>query len=400
MKKILLIIIDGLGDKPVPGLGGKTPLEAAATPNLDELAEKGACGLIDSFQFPGEEFPTSEGTHVAMFGYKDYFLGRGPYEAAGAGVKMRGGDIALRINFATVDKDFEILDRRAGRIKETKVFVKALSGIKIEGVKFILKKAYGHRGILLLRGKGLSPEVTDGDPHEVGGKPHKIEPREDTKEAKFTAKILNEFLEKAHKILQDHPLNQERRQRGLLPANYLLTRGAGEFRKTPSFRKMYRLRGCCIAGGTSYKGVARILGMKVIKVEGATGMADTDLAAKFSAAKKCLKKYDFVFLHIKAVDTYGHDGDCKGKREFIEKIDKNLKIILDIENALFVVTGDHSTPCAEREHSSFPLPILISGKKELRDSVNKFGESYCKKGRLGMIAQSKLMEKILRIARG
>ena len=379
--KILLIIIDGLGDRPIPQLGNKTPLEVAKTPNLDFLAKRGICGLIEPYLM--NERPKSDICHLALFGYdpKIYYLGRGPYEAAGIGIKLREGDVALRVNFATVDENLKVIDRRAGRIEKTQPLIKALSRVKIKGAKLLLKKSYGHRAVLVLRGKNISPTIPDNDPQKVGERVRK------------TAKILDEFLDKAHQILENHPLNKKRIKNGLLPANYLLVRGAGQFRETPSFNKRYGFSSCCIAGGGLYKGIAKILGMDLIKVEGATGFANTNLKGKILSAKDALKKYDFIFLHIKAADSLAEDGNFRGKRDFIEKIDKNLKPLLSLKNVLIVVTADHSTCCGLKRHCSEPIPLLIYGQGQ--DSVKEFSERACKEGKLGKIKQLDLMKKIL-----
>ncbi len=397
MRKIILLIIDGLGDRPIPALKNKTPLEAAKTPNLDFLAEKGICGLVKTFRFPNEEFPTSEGAHIALFGYKDFFLGRGPYEVAGIGMEMKKGDIALRANFATVSDNLKIIDRRAGRIENTESLVRALSGIKINGVKFLIKKAYGHRAGLILRGKGLSPKISDGDPHKADSKAKKIIPLSKLKTAKFTANILNKFLNEAQQILEKHPLNKERKSQGLLSANYLLVRGAGKFEKTPSFKRRIGLKACCVSGGGSYKGIAKILGMDLIKVRGATGFASTNLKGKFLAVKNALKKYDFIFCHVKAADTFSHDGNFQEKKKFIEKIDRNLKTFLGLKNTLLVITADHSTCSLLREHCKEPCPILIFGNG--KNSVKEFSERACEKGKLGKIKQIRLMPTILKLAK-
>jgi len=177
MKKILLIVIDGLGDEPISQLKNQTPLEAAKTPNLDFLAKNGICGLVLPFQFP--EKPASDISHLALFGYdpKKYYLGRGPYEATGIGLKLLKGDVALRVNFATVNENLKVIDRRAGRIEKTQNLIKTLSQIKINGIKFLIKKSYGHRAVLVLRGKNISWAVTDGDPQKVGERAKKIFPK-------------------------------------------------------------------------------------------------------------------------------------------------------------------------------------------------------------------------------
>jgi 2,3-bisphosphoglycerate-independent phosphoglycerate mutase len=397
MKKILLIIIDGLGDEPIPRLKNKTPLEAANTPNLNFLVKNGICGLVKPFLFPKEKKPSSEGTHIALFGFKDYFLGRGPYEAIGVGIKMKKGDIAFRGNFATVNENLKVIDRRAGRVEKTQPLIKALKKIKIKGFKFLIKKSYGHRFVLVLRGKNLSPKISSNDPQKVGVKVKEILPLDKSRKSKITAQILNQFLEMAYQILKEHPFNKERVKKGLLPANYLLIRGAGKLKKTPTFKEKYNLKAAYIAGGALYKGIAKILGMKGIFVKGATGFANTNLKGKILAAKKGLKKYDFIFLHIKATDTFAEDGNFIGKMKFIEKIDQNLKPILNLKNTLIVVTGDHSTSSLLKKHCKREIPILIYG--DGKDGVEKFSEKECQKGKLGKIRQIDLIEKILEYAK-
>ena len=394
-KKIIFIVIDGLGDKTIRVLGNKTPLEAAKTSNLDSLTKEGVSGLIKPFLFSSQEKPASDTCHLALFGYdpNKYYLGRGPYEAMGIGIKLKKGDIALRANFATVDKNFKVLDRRSGRIENTQPLIKSLAKTRIKGVKIIIKKSYGHRAVLVLRGKGLSSEISNGDPKEVGKKVKEISAKDNSKEAKLTAKVLNEFLERAHQILKRHPLNREREKRGLLPANYLLVRGAGRLKRTPSFKERYGLKACCIAGGGLYKGIGKILGMDLISVKGATGFPTTNLKGKILAVKKSLKKYDFVFLHIKATDSLAEDGNFLGKKRFIEKIDVNIKTLLNLNNTLIVVTGDHATCSQLKSHCSETIPLLIYGKG--KNGVEKFSERACQKGKLGQIKQLALMRVVL-----
>jgi len=374
--KIAFIVIDGLGDKPIPQLGNKTPLEAAKTPNLDSLAKNGICGQIMPFKFAWQKWPESDTCHLALFGYdpQKYYLGRGPYEVAGIGMKMKGGDVALRANFATVKNELKIIDRRAERINDTLPLIKAISGQKIEGVSFLVKKSFGHRAGLILRGKNLSAKIIDADPKEINKKVKKVVARDNSKEAKFTAQILNKFLLKSYQILKNHPLNKKRKSVGLLPANFLLVRGAGKFKKTPSFYQEYKLKACCIAGGALYKGIAKILGMKLIKVKGATGLLNTNLHAKFQAVNNAIKKCDFIFCHIKAVDNLAEDGKSKEKKEFIEKIDRNIKTLKKLKNTLIVVTGDHSTCSLLKRHCTGPLPVLIYKEGIEGGRVSKFGE--------------------------
>ena len=396
--RIILIVIDGLGDRPIPALGNKTPLEAAKTPNLDWLAENGICGLA-KLKFRGAT-PTSEEGHFSLFGYnpETYKIRRGIITATGTGMKAKKGDVALRGNFATVDEKLNMVDRRAGRIKDPTPLIKALNGIKINNVSFLLKSATEHRVGIIMRGKNLSPNISDGDPFygKLGKRARKIKPLDKSSKATFTAKTLNKFLEKARLVLENHPLNKKREKLGLPPANYILTRGASSLPELPSFKKKYKLRACCIAGKFLYRQIGKILGMDLIKVKGANGLSNTNLKGKVQAAKKALKKYDFVFLHIKATDSLAEDGNFKEKKAFIEKIDKNLKSFLGLKNILIVVTADHSTCCLIKRHCSEPVPVLISGNKQ--DPVKEFSEKTCKKGKLGTIKQIDLMKKILTLA--
>ena len=399
--KIILILIDGLGDEPIPALGNKTPLEVAETPNLDFMAKNGRCGLVKTFRFPEENEPTSEGAHIALFGYEDNFLGRGAYEAMGIGIKLKKTDVALRVNFAFVFQEEEsgltIVDRRAGRIEKTQPLIKALSGIKIQGITFLLKKAFGHRAVLVMRGKGLSKNISDGDSHAENGLVKNILPLDDSKEAKFTAEVLNQFLAQSHQILENSVFNKKRKKNGLLPANFLLIRRAGQIGDIVSFKNKYGLRSGFVAGGGLYKGMARILGMKEIKVKGATGFYNTNLKGKISAVKKNINNFNFIFCHIKATDTFAHDGDFQGKKDFIEKIDKNLKPLLNLKNTLIVVTGDHSTCSLEKDHCCLPVPIFVYGEE--KDLINKFSERDCLKGSLGTIKQEDFMQIILNYAK-
>jgi 2,3-bisphosphoglycerate-independent phosphoglycerate mutase len=392
-KKIILIVIDGLGDEPIPQLKNKTPLEAAKTPNFDFLAKNGICGLVLPWHEKGK-LPTSEDTHFAIFGYhpEKSNPGRGVLEVLGIGEKIKKGDVCFRGNFATVDENLRIIDRRAERIEDTEDLIESLNKIKIKGVKVIVRKAFGHRVGIIFRGKNLSANVSSNDPKKVGVKVLKI------KGQKRMVKILEEFLEKARAILENHPKNKERIKEGKLPANYILLRGAGKFKKIKSFKEKYGLKAAFIAGGTLYKGIGKYLGMEEIKVKGANGTIKTNLKGKFLAAKKAIKEYDFVFLHIKACDNLAEDGKFLEKKEFIEKIDQNLKPILNLKNALIVITGDHSTCSLKKSHCNLPNPILIYGAK--KDGCKKFSERECKKGKLGILKQIDLMKKIFTLTKG
>lgn len=386
--KHVLIICDGLGDLPISEFDGKTPLEAAETPNLDRLAEGGITGLMYPLG-PGRR-PNSDEAHLVIFGYDlatDY-PGRGPIEAAGVGIKLQEGDVAIRANLATVDGNLRVIDRRAGRLEDSAPFVRDLDGMKIDGVEFVVKPGTGHRVALVMRGKGLSDKITNSDVHYVtedqvvenweGQKVNIPQPTENSPEAKFTADVLQKFLLKAHEILSSNPLNFQRE----FKANYILTRGPGYYRQLKPFGEMHGVSAACIAGAGLYKGLGAMAGMKVLPVAGATGLPNTNVAAKIQKAQEALADYDFVFVHIKPTDIYGENGDALGKKAFIEKIDAAIDS-LERTGATICVTADHSTPCIRKDHSADPVPVLIYGPGILADGVKKFGERECQNGSLG-----------------
>ncbi len=394
-KKLILIIIDGLGDLPAPK---KTPLQMAKKTNLDALARDGITGLIAPL---GKGvIPGSDTSHLQYFGYdpKIYYCGRGPLEALGIGERLRDEDIAFRTNFATLEGT-EIINRRAGRIdSETARKLEDAINMTIENVEIIFKSSVEHRGVLILRGNGLNAAVSDTDQHTIRKIKH-CEPLDDSAEAKKTADIINILTNHAREHLEKHPENIRRVKKGLLPANGLLLRGGGIYRKIDNMKSRFGILVACVAGGALYKGIARYVGMNVIEVKGATGTKDTDLNAKADAAIETLKTHDLVFLHIKACDSFSHDGDTKGKIKMIEKIDKQVIAKLRESNATIIVTADHSTPCILKEHSGYEVPILIYEKEGRRDDVRKFDEISCMKGGLGHIEGKDLMPIILNLIR-
>lgn len=398
LEKVILVICDGLGDRPIKELGGLTPLEAAKTPHLDSLAAESECGMMHTL---GRGFvPGSDVSHLNILGYdyEKYYSGRGTIEAAGVGLKLSDGDVALRGNFGTVNDQLIITDRRAGRIRDVRTLTEALDGLEIDGVSFVVKPGTAHRAAVLMRGKGLSNAIIDADPHKGDLPIREVTPIDNTVEAGFTAKVLNKFLKKSHEILKAHPLNVERQRNGELPANYLLVRGAGKYSEVPSFKERFNFSGCCIAGGGLYKGVASSLGMTVLDVPGATGLPDTDVEEKFRMAIKSLASYDFVFVHVKAADSLGEDGNFKGKRDFIEKIDKAARLFTELsKDVLLIITADHTTPCDLKSHSGDPVPILFRGNGVRVDKVTAFNERACTEGGLGFITGKDVIPQVLNL---
>ncbi len=391
--KVLLVSLDGLGDRPIPELKGKTPLEAAKKPNLDKLAKEGITGLMNTVAVGVR--PGSDTSHLCMLGYdpKEYYTGRGPIEAAGVGITLQPGDVALRGNFGTVDEKRMVTDRRAGRILDVSELCKALDGLEIKGVKFIVKAGTGHRAAVVLRGmKGsLSSQVSEADPHVIDAKVGDVRGLDGSAEAKFTAEVLNAFMAQSHALLKAHPLNLERMKGGKLPANFLLLRGAGVVPKLPNFAEKWGLKGAGIAGGGLYKGFIRLLGMDLVEVKGATGLPDTDVKAKFAAAREALKTHDFVFVHVKGTDVFGEDGNWKGKKEFIEKVDKGFAEVMGLKDVFIVVTADHSTACCFKAHTADPVPLVVRGNGVRTDDVKEYGERACAKGGLGRIQGLQLL---------
>jgi len=391
--KSLLILCDGLGDRLTKG---KTPLEAANTPNMDLISERGISGIMDTVRAGIR--PGSDTSHLSLFGYDpfEFYTGRGPFEAAGAGVELEKGDIACRCNFATM-KNGEVVDRRADREEEgLDELAKEVEKIKIKGVKLIFRRCQGHRAVLIIRGKNLSPRVSDTDPEEINVPPSKSRAIDGKKDSRNTAEILNEFTRKTEKILSEHKVNKERIRKGKPPANVVLCRGTGVHPKLEPFEEKHGMKGVCISATTLITGVCRAIGMDTIDVKGANGHINSDIGAKARAAIKALKRYDFVFLHLKGSDEASHDGNFQAKREFIERIDKEVvaSILGEVKNTTVVLTADHSTPISVRQHSADPVPIAILGDVRT-DSVKKFTERACARGGLGRICGINLMGIIL-----
>jgi len=394
--KCLLLIFDGMGDRPVAELGGLTPLEAAQTPNLDAMAKRGINGIMDPIA-PGIR-PGSDTSHLSYLGADPYqwYTGRGPFEAAGIGLDVRPGDVAFRCNFATVDDKMVIVDRRAGRITEgTRELAQAIDGMEIQGVKVIFKESVAHRGALILRGTGLGQSVSDVDPHDVGGPVRRCEALDAG--SRKTANVVNDFVRISHERLEKHRVNIERTKKGLLPANALLPRGAGVLKEIPSFKERFGLSAAAIAEVGLISGVAKILGLDVIEVGGSTGGLDTDTRALGSAAVSALGRYDFVMINIKGCDIAGHDGDPKAKVVMIQRLDQMVGQIMPSigEGTYVAVTADHSTPVSVKNHSGDPVPLCIVGRGVRPDDVTEFGERSCSKGGLGRIAGKDLMNVLL-----
>jgi 2,3-bisphosphoglycerate-independent phosphoglycerate mutase len=397
-RTVLFLVLDGISDRPCPELRGKTPLQAAATPILDRLAREGACGIMDTIG-PGIR-PGSDTSHLSLLGYppEQYYTGRGPLEAEGCGIHMEKGMIGFRGNYATLGKDGTILDRRAGRIHETRELSTAIQrqvDLSSLEVSFRFCSGAGHRAALALKGEGLGAGVSSNDPKKEGIAPPEIHPLTRKKGDRKTAEACNEFIRQSHEVLNDHPLNRNRVRQGELPANVVLLRGAGEMGYFEPFEERYHLRGSVIAAATLITGIGKVVGLQHVAVPGATGSVDTNLEGKIAAAIQELQERDFVLVNIKGSDEAAHDGDARGKKQFIERIDASLAPLVGLSDCLLVICGDHSTPCTIKDHSADPVPLLIHGEGVRVDPVKKFDEIACAQGGLHRLPGLSLMPIIL-----
>jgi len=409
--KGVLVIIDGMSDLPNEQLGNKTPLEAADMPNLSFLAARGQLGYMYPVR-PGF-IPESDESIVSIFGNELISSSRGQLEARGADIKVVRGDLALRANFATIDdiKSGNIIDRRAGRTlstSEAEILAKAINKkIKLSR-PFTFQATVGHRGALVFKG-GFSDNISGNDTTYMQGKTiisEKITPckaLDEEENSQYSANIVNEFLEKAYEVLNTHPVNENRKKRGLLPANFLLVRGAGI--EIPNL-KLYKNW-----ASASYMpleiGFSRVAGMKTHsfgypKLKGIDvyenlfeGLAK---GCKFSIGvlKKNRKRADYVYVHIKETDIPGHDNRPIEKKKMLEYIDKTLFNFLrkfaPPNNIKVVVTADHSTPCKLHSHSADPVPVLLYNGMIPKEK--KFTENEARRGTLGRIEGKELLVKV------
>ena len=362
--KLILVVIDGLGGLPVRG---KTELEAARIPNLDRLASKSISGLIDPISYGIT--PGSGPSHLALFGYDplQYEIGRGVMEALGIGLALTRDDLTARGNFATIDEQGMIVDRRAGRIpteknREICEFLK--NEIKeVEGVRISIYPGKEHRFVLVFRGEGLRDDLSDADPQKDGLQAKGAEAL--SPEARRTAEVVNLYLKKANEALG--PFH---------PANAILLRGFSKIPHIPTMSERFKLRPAAIATYPMYRGLARLVGMEILE----TGET---LREEAETLKKYFDRYDFFYIHFKKTDSAGEDGNFKMKVKALEEIDRVIPSILKLKPDVSVVTGDHSTPSLLKGHSWHPNPILLHSKYIRPEGIRRFTERHCQKGQLG-----------------
>lgn len=405
-RKVLMLILDGLGDLPIAALDGRTPLEAAKTPVMDGWVADGRCGLVDPVE-PGVTVETHAGTGTLMgLSTADAAaLARGPVEAAGAGLDLKEGDIALRCNFAAVEREngaLVIRDRRAGRILDGTVeLAQAVNAIPPEdGITTFLAPLHQHRAVLRLSGAGLSAEITDTDPGESGHPQHVRRSRalrEGDAAAERAAAALNRFATRAHEILDGHEANRARAERGLPPANAVLARGAGMVAAIDSLVVRLGLRGAVVAGDRTVLGLGALLGFTPVVEPAFTALPDTDLDAKVAAALRALQDDDIVWLHVKGSDIAAHDRNPTLKRDVLERLDVALAPLVGTDLAVGV-TADHTTDSNTGRHASDPVPTLLHVPGGPRDEATRFGERACMRGGLGRLRAPEFLRVVLEAA--
>ena len=373
--KIVLIVLDGLGGLPIEG---KTELEVAHKPNLDALAAASACGLhlpVGIGITPG-----SGPGHLSLFGYDpvEWQIGRGVLEALGLGVELKKTDIAIRINYATIENGI-ITDRRAGRIptdESKKVTERLQEKIrKIGDVGVIFSPGIEHRFAVVLRFPAPLPPgssaIKDTDPQREGTAPLPV--TAETAQAEKVAKVAEELISNITDMIKNEPR-----------ANYILLRGFSQVPDIPHFGEIYGLKSLCIAVYPMYRGLARLIGMEAPAIKG-------ELEEEIDFLKKNYDAYDFFFFHVKKLDSYGEDGNFKGKVSKIEEFDKVLPEILGLNPDVLMITGDHSTPSLMKSHSWHPVPVLLKSPYVFGKTCGSFSERECLKGELGIFPTVSLM---------
>ena len=416
---MIYVLLDGVGDLPHPDLDGKTPLEAANTPTLDKIASNGVIGEVISV---GKGIaPESDIAVFNMLGYKfqhaDY-VGRGVIESIGVGVDFKDGDLALRGNFSTLNKDEIIIDRRAGRHIE-KEDANGVAKELEEKIKFsdpnttvVVSPTIGHRVIVRIRteSKKLSSKITNTDPaySNIGGmgvakavgdflKIEKCLPIDDNENSKFTANLVNEFSEQAINILKESQINKKRKEQDKKQLSCILLRDAGnKFPDVIPINEKHGMKFSCIVDMPVELGIADVLKMKTFEAGGLT-----DYEEKARVAAKAMDTQNSIYVHLKGPDEFGHDGDAIGKMKNIEEIDqrffKTLLDNIDSSKVAIIISADHSTPCINKGHSDDPVPVIVSGDFIKNDGTTRMTEEQAKKGSIGLIQGAEVVVKSLEL---
>jgi 2,3-bisphosphoglycerate-independent phosphoglycerate mutase len=390
--KYVVVVGDGMADYPIPELGNKTPLQAAHKPNIDAIAAKGRSGLLKTV--PDDLKPGSDVAILSVLGFspKQYYTGRGAFEAASRGIKLKDNDVAFRCNLIT-EKDGVLLDYSAGHITSkdsTQLMVAVKKACEKPGeIEFYSGLDYRH--FLIMRNSPLSLQIECTPPHDaIGAEISAILPKAKSPEAENIADMLKEAIRKSQDILESHPINVARRKSSANPGNMIWPWGGGEKPKMPSFKEKYGLKAAAISAVDLVKGIAVYTGMKVIEVPGATGREDTNYEGKADYALKALEDNDLVFVHVEAPDEAGHVKDYKLKVKTIEDLDEKVvgRIVEGLEEPYAIaVLPDHPTPIEIGTHTRDPVPFAVQSPLIKADGVQKFDEFSARNGGFGLVEQ-------------
>ena len=416
--KIVYVLLDGVGDLPHPDLDGKTPLDAASTPNMDRLAKNGVMGEVISV---GKGIaPESDIAVFNMLGYKfqeSEYVGRGVIESIGIGIDFKDGDLALRGNFSTLDENGNIIDRRAGRHIERED-AKQISKEIEEKIRFsnpnasvIVSPTIGHRVVIRIRDdQVLSSQISNTDPAysridgmgvakdvDTSMKIEKCIPLDENDSSKNTAKLVNEFTEQSLEIMRKSDVNQKRSQKNQKLLNSILVRDAGnKFPDAEPINELYSMKFSCIVDMPVEIGISNVLKMKSYEAGGLT-----DYEEKARVAAESMNEQNAIYVHLKGPDEFGHDGDALGKMKNIEEIDKRffgtLMDNIDSSKVAVMICADHSTPCIKKGHSDDPVPLLVSGDMITNDNSSRYTEIDAKNGRIGLIEGAQVIKKSIDI---
>jgi 2,3-bisphosphoglycerate-independent phosphoglycerate mutase len=398
--KLIVIVGDGMADEPLAALHGKTPLEYAQTPNMDAIACWGSSGQF--YAVKPDIKVDSDVAHLAMLGQNvaHSVSNRGAYEALGAGLALGPADIGFRVNFATIDDRFVLIDGRAGRIRsEAKELEDAVNrSVALNGISFEFRQTLGFKGAFVLKDDDFSIDVSLPTQYGVGQRIC-VKPAVDNARARHTSETLNEFIVKTNEVLKSHPLNLQRLVEHKLPANVVMPWATGQIRQLNPTMIQYG-RCLCVAAAPVIKGVCKYSGMDVVDVPGATGEYDTDTLTKGKMALENLPDYDIILIHVEGTDEASHDGNFEGKLSIIEKIDAMVGFLLEHTepaSTRFALLSDHGSSCITRDHMTTQVPIAVCGPGVEADRVRHYDEKSALNGRLNTLTGKQLIPFLTRL---
>ncbi|MCL5408636.1 MAG: cofactor-independent phosphoglycerate mutase [Candidatus Omnitrophica bacterium] len=397
--KYIILIPDGAADYPIEKLGNKTPLQIADKPNIDKITKLGRCGLFKTIP---DNFATGSAVaNLSILGYnpRKYFHGRGVLEAASMNVMLDKNDVALRCNIIYQENN-RMKSHSAGQItsEEAKIIIEDIDKkIGTQNIKFYSGVSYRH---LLVLKDSFSEDVQCFPPHDNPNEIiDKILPVGKNSQGKRTANLLRNLIFRSKPILENHPVNLERKKQGKYPANLIWPWSPGKKPEMEKFEEKFGIKGAIISAVDLLKGLGIYIGFSIINVKGATGNWATNYEGKASACIEALKKYDLVYVHVEAPDEAGHDGDLKLKIKCIEDFDKRLikNIInnIDMNNTTIGILPDHPTPVYKRCHTTESVPFVIYKPGVDSDKVEKFDEESCKSGFYGILENEEFITTLL-----